>query len=327
MMIDQTKPAPSTVAPLFCFNVKATSFFIFFSIVAFLVHLWIPSMVGVALIGSHFEESQHIEHWRDQSFDQPNKKSYSYYLEPSYKEQMIREGRLNSRFRRILSGKSFSSENQFPVQSSSFKYQRDVPSKSLDHDDMQRYNMASPLRNFDYKDPNYQMNDMNFQKVSLNEKPMSFDYKNASYQGEPYRFEDQEEMAFEDLMICFAFIHQVFMICFFVVVLIFKCARASFSRCMMFSFSISNLINSIIYIMISSFFFGFIMFEEFIGKKFDADRTSRFLLFLSIFVPMVIIYAFYVYWSALFVSVAKEVGDSKSEDAQVNTELVQEPVN
>ena len=327
MMIDQTKPAPSTVAPLFCFKVKATSFFIFFSIVAFLVHLWIPSIVGIDLISSHFEENQHIEHWRDQSFNEPKAMSRSYSLERPHKEQSMNKSRLSSKFRRILSGKSFTSQDQCPVQSSSFKNRWDVPSKILNQDDVQRYDMASPLRNFDYKNLQDRMEGMNFPKVSLHEKPMSFEYKNASFHVAPYQYEDEEEMTFQDLVISFAFMHQVFMVCFFAVVLIFKCARASFSRCMMFTFSISNLINSIIYILISSFFFVVILFDEFIGKTFDAETKSDFLEFLMFFVPMVMIYAFYMYWSALFVSVAKEVGDSKAEEAQVNTELVQEPMN
>ena len=192
---------------------------------------------------------------------------------------------------------------------------------------MQRNNMASPLDKFDYKDPNYQVNEKNFQKVSLHDKPMSFEYKNNSFQDTSHHYKDEKKMTFTELVISFTFIHQGFMVCFFAVVLFFKWARASFSRCMMVGFGITNLINSIIYIVVSSLFFVFVLFGELIGQKFGPNQNSNFLKLSMVFVPIVMMYAFYGYWSALFVRVAKEVGDSKAEEAQVNSELVREPMN
>ena len=122
-------------------------------------------------------------------------------------------------------------------------------------------------------------------------------------------------------------IDQLFFLGYFTVTLVMRCAKASFNKCMMFSFSISNLINSAIYVMISYFFFFAILLTEFVGEEFTYRRQEEFEDFLSLFLPFMVIYSAYLFWSILFLRVAKEVGDTKQGETPVTSELVQESMN
>ena len=138
------------------------------------------------------------------------------------------------------------------------------------------------------------------------------------YNAEDYD-ETELEMETEDLVIIFTSCQQLFMVCFLVLCLILFCMKTPAGNCMIYTFSISNLINSFIYILVIFFLFLVILISEFVGNDPDTNDVISFSL---TFVILFVAYGFNIFWSFLLLKVGKDLIPVKNADE--NTALTQE---
>jgi cation transport ATPase len=155
------------------------------------------------------------------------------------------------------------------------------------------------------------MNDFttNEAKRHISVKYLSYDYSES---------ESEIEFETEELISIFVSIQQLFMICFLTLSLILFCMKSTVTNCMTFTFSISNLINSIIYLLIFTLFMvvsGFEIFSNNYGKDDYAEYFTVMILFG-------LIYGFNLFWSVLLLKVSKNLVPHKVPEGQ--TVLVQE---
>ena len=144
-MIDQAKPAPSFAVPLCCFKVKARSFFIFFSIIFFLVHLWVPTLYGLHILSESLRAKE-----RDFVVNDINMSdiiNFSVHeTVPKYVDKFQGDS-VGSKFRRILSGNSLSSRKESSVKFGSFHYQPDTLNYTPDNQTSES-SLSSVLNNY-----------------------------------------------------------------------------------------------------------------------------------------------------------------------------------
>jgi hypothetical protein len=252
----------------------------------------------------------------------------SSYYSTKYMVDSPSEHNLKSKIYRILtkSNKSFDSSSQDHQNHTNMpvfdlpKY-NDLP--NIDNNSYQ--NPMNHMNNHDIQmnreanlnriyDDHYPQNEMNYRDIEMNRESSprriyedQFPMNNASYKMVKEWSEDDElEWTFEELVITFGLSQQLIMVAFFSLCLVLYCVKASFGNCMLFTFAVSNMINSLVYVLMLTIFAILIFVEEVVGQD-----TNTYVKFFLIFTPIVLFYYFYMYWSALNVMVSKTLIPSK----------------
>lgn len=317
-MIDQTPQNPTFVKPLFCFQMKGSIYFIIFSVFLIILHSYIPILTGIALHNDLTSKAKGL-HVRDHSPDmyeygntkieyhhQPDSINDMSYV-PKYVDNIIDYKIHPQTSYKYLNSKISNSINRILTKSqSSSHYYSSFKSKDKDPGYIippgVKYDMPSPIL---------------YGKQGSFNAPVDMKYvEEHSYPGET-QLEDELELSSEQLIFIFVSCQQLFMVCFISLCLILFCVKSNVTNCMTFTFSVSNLINSIIYLLIFLFFFAVIIYDEFSDG--DNDDLPSFLL---VTIPFGIIYSFNIFWSALLLKVSKTLVPGKGQTEQ--TALVQE---
>lgn len=289
-MIDQIIPKASSVSPCFCCQMKGSTFFIVFSVFMILLHLYIPFFSGVILFDKH---GHHIS-------NSPNE---SYIYEKHYVKVPTEYEKLNMQrieyVPRLKTAEDYINQTpNFKSMNSSLRQNYRILSKSF---------MDNSLSQDKFSNPEFNMG------TAPRMNRMSDAYSDIVKQGSPQ--ESRLELDTEDLIFIFTSCHQLFMLCFLVLCLIFFCMKHRVGNFLSFAFSISNLINSFIYIFVLVFLYSMIMIEMSNEHIDIALGTLVFLFFL-------VIYGFNCYWSFLLLKVSKDLIPVKN--AEENMELAQE---
>lgn len=296
-MIDQTSQKTSFVSPFFCCQMKGSTFFIFFSVFMIILHLYIPIISGLAL----------MQKFGPVSYVEQSVASSNVYSVNGLKEIPG------------LPSINLNSITRHPVQ---IQEKFEMPSQvSQKQSIMNRFRILSQswrdghVQN-SIEAPYYYMDKDYIASVKKQNNPdmMNHDWKMSH--GGPhqvsYKYEDSElEWEVIDLIFVFTSCQQLFMCCFVVLCLIFFCMKHTAGNCMIYSFSISNLINSFIYILVVLFFFLVILFTDFVGQS---PPTEDVIAFSSLSVIFFLVYGFNIFWGFLLLSVSRNVIPPKTTD-------------
>jgi ABC-type multidrug transport system fused ATPase/permease subunit len=113
------------------------------------------------------------------------------------------------------------------------------------------------------------------------------------------------EWNIEEIIFIFLGSQQLFMICFLIIAMISFCFKSDLSICLTFTFSITNLINSVIYFLVLLFSFLFIISNEQIDHP-----TKTILVFLVFF----LVYGFNIFWSFILLTISRKLLPSEEEN-------------
>ena len=286
--MNQTSTNPILISPFFCFKMKPSSFFIMFSVVAITLHLVIPFLVGKDLLKAMAVNQKDIEfkeaYGSVNNFDIP-RDDYKY----------------NSTQDIINNFQPTVNKMGYPI---SHSIKNRILSKSQISDHQNSSQFENHVNNMPSITPQT--------KIEIREVyPNSMKYEPQSIL--------EEEIDVPKLISIFLACHQMLIICYLTVCLILFCMKnSSVGTCMIFSFSISNMINAILYLISSLFFFSVILYDEITYYQ------SKDLLYIcSLFSSLIVIYGIYLFWSGLLIKVSKDIIPGK--DIEENqTQFVQE---
>lgn len=302
--MNQTSTNPILVSPLFCFKMKPSSFFIMFSVVVITLHLIIPLLVGNEIIKDLQKKQslyQNVEYNEKISYVNPT---------PDYPNLDNDMHEVNMKYQSNYQ-KMPNSDYKFSIRNLGESQIMNVRPEQVDSHQI-RYNMNNASV---FKLPAMKMNSKNhFENHSIQNSFENFPIRQNKF----VSIKNEEEFDMEKLFCISLSSQQLIVVCFITICLILFCMKnAPMGKCMIFSFSICNMINAVIYDIVVILFFSLTLYEEL--TKFNSQDLPEILIFFSIFI---FILGFYTFWSALLIKVSKNVIAEKHDDKQA--ELVQE---
>ena len=320
-MIIQSKQCRQLVAPFFCFKMKASSFFIFFLIIFFALHLWLPILSSSLKIINYVndkkvENKQDTKHFDTDLRNSQILKSFSHDYSDNQSSSNFTEKK--DQFGKLKLVDSRLSHDNQPLStmqilkigsSTSYKNRRNRLLTSF----ASKYANESHQKSIQIARNKIKQN---FHKISsVNNSLFLKDLSNASNIIEidstgiiPPKFTTDE------LIIIFCNNQQICMIFFYIMVLICFCAKTSIKNCMLFTFGVSNFINSIVYVIALTFVFIFIIFDEYANEEMDDLAKEELKTFLEIMIPLMIVYLLFVFWSGIFMRLSKMIVKGEEKD-------------